>query len=122
MRMRELAQARPRYGYRRIHVLLRRDGWAVKAPTRQVLTGSPPSLAAVFHSHLQFLVEPFFGLITENAIGRGSFGSVKELVGQIDHFVTQYNKHWWPFVWTATAESILGELERLTSRISRTGH
>ena len=29
MRMRELAQARPRYGYRRIHVLLRRDGWAV---------------------------------------------------------------------------------------------
>ena len=29
MRMRELAQARPRYGYRRIHVLLRRDGWGV---------------------------------------------------------------------------------------------
>ncbi len=29
MRMRELAQARPRYGYRRLHVLLRRDGWAV---------------------------------------------------------------------------------------------
>ena len=26
-RMRELAQARVRYGYRRIHVLLRRDGW-----------------------------------------------------------------------------------------------
>ena len=29
MRMRELAQARPRYGYRRLHILLRRDGWAV---------------------------------------------------------------------------------------------
>jgi putative transposase len=29
VRMRDLAQARPRYGYRRIHVLLRRDGWAV---------------------------------------------------------------------------------------------
>jgi putative transposase len=26
-RMRELAQARVRYGYRRIHVLLKRDGW-----------------------------------------------------------------------------------------------
>ena len=26
-RMRELAQTRVRYGYRRIHVLLRRDGW-----------------------------------------------------------------------------------------------
>ena len=29
VRMRELAQARPRYGYRRLHILLRRDGWAV---------------------------------------------------------------------------------------------
>ncbi len=27
--MRELAQARPRFGYRRIHVLLLRDGWRV---------------------------------------------------------------------------------------------
>lgn len=29
LRMRDLAQARPRFGYRRIHVLLRRDGWTV---------------------------------------------------------------------------------------------
>jgi putative transposase len=29
LRMRDLAQARPRFGYRRIHVLLRRDGWQV---------------------------------------------------------------------------------------------
>jgi putative transposase len=28
-RLRELAQARPRFGYRRLHVLLRREGWAV---------------------------------------------------------------------------------------------
>jgi putative transposase len=27
--MRELARSRPRYGYRRIHVLLRREGWRV---------------------------------------------------------------------------------------------
>jgi putative transposase len=33
MRMKELAAARPRYGYRRLHVLLRRDGWMVN-PTR----------------------------------------------------------------------------------------
>jgi putative transposase len=67
-------------------------------------------------------VERFFGLITAKAIRRGSFGSVKELVGKIDHFVTQYNKHCKPFVWTATADSILVKLERLTSRISGTGH
>lgn len=29
MRLRELAQARPRFGYRRLHVMLRREGWRV---------------------------------------------------------------------------------------------
>ncbi len=29
LRLRELALARPRYGYRRLHVLLRREGWLV---------------------------------------------------------------------------------------------
>jgi putative transposase len=30
-RLRELAMARPRYGYRRLHILLRREGWEVNA-------------------------------------------------------------------------------------------
>jgi putative transposase len=67
-------------------------------------------------------VERFFGLITEKAIRRGSFRSVKELVSKIDHFVTHYNKTCKPFIWTATADSVLQKLERLTSRISGTGH
>jgi putative transposase len=29
MRIRDLAQARPRFGYERITVMLRREGWAV---------------------------------------------------------------------------------------------
>src|SRR5215470_630939 len=29
MRLRELAAARPRFGYRRLHILLRREGWPV---------------------------------------------------------------------------------------------
>jgi AraC-like DNA-binding protein len=33
-----------------------------------------------------------------------------------------YNKDRKPFTWTATADSILQKLERLTSRISGTGH
>lgn len=67
-------------------------------------------------------VERFFGHITEKAIRRGSFRSVKELVGKIEHFVSQYNQNCEPFVWTASADSILAKLERLTSRISGTGH
>ncbi len=67
-------------------------------------------------------VERFFGLITDKAIRRDSFTSVTELVRKIDHFVTHYNKHCQPFLWTATANSILAKLETLTSRISGTAH
>lgn len=67
-------------------------------------------------------VERFFGLITDKAIRRGSFRSVKELISKIDHFVTHYNHNCKPFVWTATADSILQKLQRLCSRISGTGH
>ena len=67
-------------------------------------------------------MERFFGDITEKAIRRGSFRSVRELVVKIDHFVTHYNKTCKPLVWTATADSVLEKLERLTSRISGTGH
>lgn len=67
-------------------------------------------------------VERFFGLITDKAIRRGSFKSVRQLIKCIDHFVQHYNTQCQPFRWTATAESILAKLERLCSRISGTGH
>ena len=67
-------------------------------------------------------VERFFGLITDKAIRRGSFKSVRQLVKRIDQFVENYNAKCRPFRWTATAESILEKLERLCSRISGTGH
>lgn len=67
-------------------------------------------------------VERFFSLITDKAIRRGSFGSVKQLVRRIDQFVTSYNENCQPFRWTATADSILEKLHRLCSRITGTGH
>jgi putative transposase len=67
-------------------------------------------------------VERFFGLITDKAIRRGSFTSVKQLVSKIDHFVAQYNQNCVPFKWTATADSILEKLNRLCERISGTPH
>jgi len=68
------------------------------------------------------MVERFFALITDKAIRRGSFDSVKDLVSKIDHFVTQHNRTCRPFVRTATADSILAKLDRLASRVSGTGH
>ena len=67
-------------------------------------------------------VERWFGLITQKAIRRGSFSSVKELVRKIDQFVEHYNAHTRPFFWTATAESILTKVQRLCSLISGTAH
>jgi putative transposase len=67
-------------------------------------------------------VERWFSLITQKAIRRGSFRSVKELIAKIQQFVANYNEHPKPFAWVATAESILAKIERLCQRISGTGH
>ena len=67
-------------------------------------------------------VEIWFHRITQQAIRRGTFRSVKELVTRIDRFVHSYNVSARPFVWTATADSILAKLQRLCERISGTQH
>jgi putative transposase len=67
-------------------------------------------------------VEIWFNIITQRAIRRGTFKSVKELVAKIKQFVEQYNANTKPFVWTATAESILEKIKRLCQFISGTQH
>lgn len=67
-------------------------------------------------------VERWFALITQRAIRRGSFRKVRELIERIERFVQSYNETARPFRWTATADSILAKLERLTKRISGTAH
>ncbi len=67
-------------------------------------------------------MERWFGLITQKAIRRGSFSSVKELIEKIRQFVEAYDKTKTPFQWTATADSILEKIQRLCSQISGTGH
>src|SRR5882672_10026704 len=67
-------------------------------------------------------VERWFGLITQRAIRRDSFQSVPDLVRKIEQFVAHYNLHPQPFMWTATAASILAKLERLSKVISGTRH
>jgi putative transposase len=67
-------------------------------------------------------VEIWFNIITQRAIRRGTFRSVKALIANIDQFVNQYNQASHPFIWTATADSILEKVKRLCHRISETGH
>jgi len=67
-------------------------------------------------------VEIWFNRITQQAIRRGTFRNVKELVAKIDAFVQTSNATARPFVWTATADSILAKVQRLCERISGTQH
>ena len=67
-------------------------------------------------------VEIWFNIITQRAIRRGTFRSVKALIAKIEQFVNQYNRTSHPFAWTATADSILEKIRRLCQYISETGH
>jgi putative transposase len=67
-------------------------------------------------------VERWFALITNQAIRRGSFDSVADLKRNIDTFVSHYNQHPRPFMWTATSDSILGKIERLCKFINGARH
>jgi hypothetical protein len=53
------------------------------------------------------MVEIFFGIITRQAIRRGTFTSVPDLIGAIRTFIDAYNQRCQPFAWTKTAEQIL---------------
>ena len=58
------------------------------------------------------LVERWFRNLTDKALRRGVFGSVPDLVAAIDAYLDAHNADPRPFVWTATAESILEKVRR----------
>ena len=119
-----LAQCRPRHRHQEFLGFLRAIETAVPANLEihivldNYATHKHPKvkawLAARPRWHLHFvptysswlnLVERFFAPISDKAIRRGSFASVRDLVGKIEHFVSHYNRTCQPFVWTATADS-----------------
>ena len=53
------------------------------------------------------MVEIFFGIITRQAIRRGTFTSVKELRTAIETFISGWNERCQPFAWTKTADELL---------------
>jgi putative transposase len=67
-------------------------------------------------------VETWFHIITQKAIRRGSFRSTKQLREKIDQFVNNYNSKSKPFMWAATADSILAKVKRVLESISGTQH
>ena len=53
------------------------------------------------------MVEIFFGIITRQAIRRGTYTSVKDLIAKIEAFIDGWNDRCQPFTWTKTADELL---------------
>jgi transposase len=56
------------------------------------------------------MVEIFFGIITRQAIRRGTFRSVKELTAAIGSFIDAYNDRCEPFAWTKNADDLITKI------------
>jgi transposase len=65
------------------------------------------------------LVEIFFGIITRQAIRRGTFGSVRELIEAITRFIDGWNERCQPFVWTKDADTIIAKAHRKSTFSTR---
>lgn len=62
------------------------------------------------------LVERFFGLLTEEALKRGSHTSIPQLRAAILAYVDMHNEKSKPFKWTKTADVILDKVRRFGLR------
>ncbi len=67
-------------------------------------------------------IETWFGILSRQAIRRGSFGSVQELVARIDLFTGNWNAGATPFAWVKTADKILAKAVRKRPVTSESRH
>lgn len=66
-------------------------------------------------------VERWFGKITDRRIRRSAFKCVKDLERAILAYIKTNNQTPQPFIWTASADMILGKVQRLCKRINNSG-
>jgi transposase len=97
-------------------------------------THTHPAVDAWFDAHPRYhrhfvptsgswlnLIERWFAEITRKRIRRGTFRSVPELIRAIEDYVTHHNRHATPFIWTATAATILNKVRHCREALE-TGH
>jgi transposase len=106
-----VAKAHPR---RKLHVVC--DNYAThKHPNVKAWLAKNPRVTLHFTptsgSWLN-MVEIFFGIITRQAIRRGTFDSVRDLKAAISTFIAGWNDRCEPFIWTKDADTILAKIKR----------
>jgi transposase len=72
------------------------------------------------------LVEAFFSIITRQALRRGSFPTVADLIAAIERFIAAWNDRCTPFTWTKDPDTIIAKAthprNRKTQQMSDTDH
>ena len=79
-------------------------GWLAKQ--RRIRLHFTPTSASWLN-----LVEVFFSIVDRQALRRGHFPSIQDLIAAIDRFCQTWNEHCQPFSWTKPAEEILAKLK-----------
>jgi transposase len=116
--LKHLARA---YPDRELHLVM--DNYAAhKHPNvRAWLAGNP-------RIHIHFtptsgswlnLVEVWFSIIERQAIHRGSFPSVRDLMIKIRAFINGWNDRCHPFIWTKPADQVLEKIKRKKNSLTR---
>lgn len=114
-----------KYRSRETHVVLDNFSTHSTAAIQEWLAEHPN-----FHFHFtpvsgSFMnqVETWFGVITKQAIRRGTFKSVRHLISRINDYIANWNNDCKPFNWTADAASIFAKVKFVESQVrALTGH
>lgn len=118
--LKQVAKAYPRV---KLHVVV--DNYAThKHPKVKAWLARNPRVTLHFtptSASWMNMVEIFFGIITRQAIRRGTFTSVKDLIAAIETFIDAWNDRCEPFAWTKTADDILTKA-RHRKKTSNTRH
>ncbi len=106
-----VAKAYPR---RQLHLVLDTDGTHTHATVKAWLAKHPRIQLHVTPTSASWmnLVEVFFSIITRQAIRRGSFASVGDLIAAIRRFIDGWNERCHPFVWVKDADDIMVKATR----------
>jgi transposase len=109
--LKHVAKAYPR---RKLHIVC--DNYAIhKHPSVKAWLAKNPRITMHFTptsgSWLN-MVEIFFGIITRQAIRRGAFTSVKDLIGALEILIDGWNERCEPFLWTKPADDIIKKAVR----------
>jgi transposase len=64
-------------------------------------------------------IEIWFGIITRQAIRRGTFGSVRQLIETIRNYIADWNQAAEPFTWTAKPSDIIAKVQLIHSDVKK---